>query len=168
MGDILDKASTRDYYRDTIFVFVGDHGVHLRGIDLVPLNEYRVVCFILAPGLEPRRMNRPISQMDIAPTLLGLLGGEWKTPFFGRDFLAPTTQPPRALMIYNKRRYGVLEGSNFMERSETGSRAFRVLDKFRLEPTRMTPQGTRILNEGLGTLRAAEELLRERNYRDLD
>ena len=168
VGDFLDKASTRDYFRDTIFVFVGDHGIHLRGIDLVPLNEYRVVCFILAPGLEPRRMNRPISQMDIAPTLLGLLGGEWKTPFFGRDFLAPTTQPPRALMIYNYRRYGMLEGSDFMERSETGSRAFRVLDKFRLEPTKMTPQGTRILNEGLGTLRAAEELLRERNYRDLD
>ena len=32
----------------------------------------------------------------------------------------------------------------------------------------MTPQGTRILNEGLGTLRAAEELLRGRNYRDSD
>jgi len=168
VGDFLDKASTREYFRDTIFIFVGDHGVHLRGKDLVPLNEYRVVSFMLAPGLEPRRINRPISQMDIAPTLLGLLGGEWKTPFFGRDFLASTTQPPRALMIYNKRRYGVLEGSDFMVRSETGPSAFRILDKFRLEPTKMTPQQTRILNEGLGTLHAAEELLRERNYRDSD
>jgi phosphoglycerol transferase MdoB-like AlkP superfamily enzyme len=106
--------------------------------------------------------------MDIAPTLLGLLGGEWKTPFFGRDILAPTTQPPRALMIYNKRRYGVLEGSDFMVRSEKGPSAFRVLDKFSQEPTKMTLQGTRILNEGLGTLHAAEALLRGRNYRDSD
>jgi phosphoglycerol transferase MdoB-like AlkP superfamily enzyme len=168
VGDFLDKASTRDYFRDTIFIFVGDHGVHLRGKDLVPLNEYRVVSFILAPGLKPRRITQPVSQMDIAPTLLGLLGGEWKTPFFGRDILAPTTQPPRALMIYNKRRYGVLEGSDFMVRSETGPSAFRILDRFSQEPTKMTPQGTRILNEGLGTLHAAEALLRARNYRDSD
>jgi phosphoglycerol transferase MdoB-like AlkP superfamily enzyme len=168
VGDFLDKASTRDYFRDTIFIFVGDHGVHLRGNDLVPLNEYRVVSFILAPGLKPRRITRPVSQMDIAPTLLGLLGGEWKTPFFGRDILSPTTQPPRALMIYNKRRYGVLEGSDFMVHSETGPSAFRVLDKFRQEPAQITPQHQRILNEGLGTLHVAEELLRERNYRDSD
>ena len=168
VGDFLDKASTRDYFRDTIFVFVGDHGVHLRGKDLVPLNEYRVVSFILAPGLKPGRITQPVSQMDIAPTLLGLLGGEWRTPFLGRDILAPTTQPPRALMIYNKRRYGVLEGSDFMVRSETGPSAFRILDKFRQEPAKMTPQGTRILNEGLGTLHAAEALLRARNYRDSD
>jgi hypothetical protein len=71
-------------------------------------------------------------------------------------------------MIYNKRRYGILEGSDFMVRSEKGSSAFRVLDKFSQEPAKMTPQGTRILNEGLGTLHAAEELLRGRNYRDSD
>ena len=168
VGDFLDKASSRDYFRDTIFVFVGDHGVHLRGNDLVPLNEYRVVSFILAPGLEPRRVARPVSQMDIAPTLLGLLGGEWKTPFFGRDILASTTQPPRALMIYNRRRYGLLEGSDFIIRSETGSSAFRLQDKFVKQFKEITPQGTRILNEGLGTLHAAQELLHKRNYRGSD
>ena len=51
VGNFLDKASTRDYFHNTIFIFVGDHGVHLRGKNLVPLNEYRVVSFILAPGL---------------------------------------------------------------------------------------------------------------------
>jgi phosphoglycerol transferase MdoB-like AlkP superfamily enzyme len=166
VGDFLDKASSRDYFQNTIFVFVGDHGIHLRGKDLVPIDQYRVVSFVLAPGLKPARMNQPISQMDIAPTLLGLLGGKWMTPFFGRDVLAPTGQPPRALMIYNKHRYGVLEGNDFTVSSETGPSAFRILDKFHLEPTEMTPQHTRILNEGLGTLHAADELLRKRNYRD--
>jgi phosphoglycerol transferase MdoB-like AlkP superfamily enzyme len=168
VGDFLDKASTRDYFRNTIFVFVGDHGIHLRGNDLVPVDQYRVVSFVLAPGLKPRRMSQPISQMDIAPTVLGLLGGEWKTPFFGRDVLAPNAHPPRALMIYNKRRYGVIEGNDFVIHSETATLPFHVLDKFRLEPAEMTPEHARILNEGLGTLHAADELLRKRSYRDSD
>jgi len=71
-------------------------------------------------------------------------------------------------MIYNKRRYGMLEGNGFIIRSETGLLAFLLPDKFAQEPTEMTPSGTRILNEGLGTLHAAEEVLRKSNYRDSD
>ncbi len=85
VGDFLDKASTRPYFSNTIFVFVGDHGIHLRGNDLVPVDQYRVVSFMLGPGIKPGRMNQAVSQMDIAPTVLGLLGGKWTTPFFGRD-----------------------------------------------------------------------------------
>ena len=168
VGDFLDKASTRPYFSNTIFVFVGDHGIHLRGNALVPLDQYRVVSFMLGPGIKPGRMNQAISQMDIAPTVLGLLGGKWTTPFFGRDILSQTTQPARALMIYNKRRYGMVEGNDFAIRSEKGPLAFHIVDTFRLEPAEMTPQHTRILNEGLGTLHAADELLHKRSYRDSD
>jgi len=166
VGTFLETASTRDYFRDTVFVFVGDHGSHLRGNALVPLNDYRVVAFMLAPGLEPGRIDRPISQMDFAPTLLGLLGGEWNTPFFGRDILAPADQPPRALMVYNKRNYGILEGSDFLVLSAAKPSAFRISNKFRLDPAEMTPHRVRIVNEGLGTLHAAERLLYQSHYRD--
>ena len=71
-------------------------------------------------------------------------------------------------MIYNRRRYGLLEGSDFIIRSETGSSAFRLQDKFVKQFKEITPQGTRILNEGLGTLHAAQELLHKRNYRGSD
>ena len=93
---------------------------------------------------------------------------QWNTPFFGRDILAPTNQPPRALMVYNKRNYGILEGSDFMVLSEAKPSAFRISNKFRLEPAELTPHRVRIVNEGLGTLHAAERLLLERTYRDAD
>jgi phosphoglycerol transferase MdoB-like AlkP superfamily enzyme len=166
VGDFLQTASTRDYFSNTVFLFVGDHGIHLRGNNLVPLNDYRVVAFMLVPGLQPRRISIPVSQMDCAPTLLGILGGEWNTPFFGRDILAPAEQPPRALMVYNKRNYGILEGSDFLMLAEAKPAAFRVMNKFRLDPTEMTPHHVRIVNEGLGTLHAAEQLLHAGNYRD--
>ncbi len=168
VGTFLETASTRDYFRDTVFIFVGDHGIHLRGNALVPLNDYRVVAFMLAPGLAPGRIDRPVSQMDFAPTLLGILGGDWNTPFFGMDVLAPTNEPPRALMVYNKRNYGILEGSDFLMISEAKPSAFRISNKFRLDPAEMTPHQVRIVSEGLGTLHAAERLLLERNYRDAD
>jgi arylsulfatase A-like enzyme len=130
------------------------------------LNDYRVVAFMLAAGLEPGRIDRPISQMDFAPTLLGLLGGEWNTPFFGRDILARADQPPRALMVYNKRNYSILEGSDFLVLSEAKPSAFRMSNTFRLDPAEITPHRVRIVNEGLGTLHAAERLLLERRYRE--
>ena len=71
-------------------------------------------------------------------------------------------------MIYNKRRYGMLEGNQFIVRSEKGASAFRILDRFAQEAAAMTPESVRVLNEGLGTLHAAEELLRKRNYTDSD
>jgi len=165
VGNFLDTASTRDYFGDTVFVFVGDHGIHLRGNALVPLSDYRVVAFMLAPGLKPDRINRPISQMDVAPTLLGILGGEWNTPFFGTDVLAPINAPPRALMVYNKRDYGTLEGSDFLVLAEAKPSAFRITNRFRLEPAEISDHRRRILNEGVGTLYAAEQLLFDRRYR---
>ena len=60
----------------------------------------------------------------------------------------------------------MLEGSDFLVLSDKKPSAFRILDKFRLDPVEMMPHRTRIVSEGLGTLHAAEQLLHARNYRD--
>jgi hypothetical protein len=62
----------------------------------------------------------------------------------------------------------MLEGNHFIVRSEKGTSAFHILDRFTQEAREMTPENVRVLNEGLGTLHAAEELLRKRNYTDSD
>ncbi|MGE4159293.1 MAG: LTA synthase family protein [Planctomycetota bacterium] len=167
VGRFLETASQKPYFNNTVFVFVGDHGVHLRGRELVPLPEYRVVSFILAPGLEPGRLSRPVSQLDLAPTVLGLLGGTWETPFFGRDILSDSSSnlEPWAISIYKKRRYGVLAGHRFLVRSENGDSLCRIGEGKVLEPATMDPVGAQALNSGMGLLLSAEELLKSRRYK---
>ena len=55
--------------------------------------NYHIPLFIYAPNLiEPREMNLVASQIDIAPTLLGLLNLDYVSTF-GRNLLRDDVQP---------------------------------------------------------------------------
>ncbi len=115
LGQFIRMARDAPYFDDTLFVLVGDHGVHLRGRSLIPIDEYRVPALFLAPGqLEPFRVERLTSQLDIAPTIMGMLGGEYRSPFFGTDVLADPDAEGSALVVYRKRRYGTQRGDRLV------------------------------------------------------
>ena len=111
VGEFIREARRLPYFRDTLFVFVGDHGVHLQGHEIVPSEEYRVPALFLAPGrLAPGRIDTVTSQLDLAPTILGLVGGSFRSPFFGRDVRSGDEPEGFAPLIYKKSVYGVRRG----------------------------------------------------------
>ena len=66
--------------------------------------------FIYAPKLIPaREENQLASQIDLAPTLLGLLKLNYESTFFGRNLLLPSTLPPRVL-VGNYQHLGLFDG----------------------------------------------------------
>lgn len=103
LRDFFNQAQKHKWYKDTLFVVVADHGARVYGEAQVPLPSYEIPLLIFAPGhLVPRQIMTPISQMDIAPTVLGLLGFPYEAPFFGQDVLArETTLPPTLLFNHN-------------------------------------------------------------------
>ncbi len=115
LGEFIRMARDAPYFDDTLFVLVGDHGVHLRGRALIPIDEYRVPALFLAPRhLEPARVERLASQLDIAPTIMGILGGAYRSAFFGADVLANPDHEGSALVVYRKRRYGSQRGNRLV------------------------------------------------------
>lgn len=57
---------------------------------------------MLAPGRLPSGVvTAPTSQMDVAPTVLGLLGLPWEAPFFGQDVLALGGRPHPILLSHD-------------------------------------------------------------------
>ncbi|MGH8444405.1 MAG: LTA synthase family protein [Solimonas sp.] len=88
IGRFFDEAAKRDWYKNTVFVIVADHDARVYGAADVPLHSYEIPLLILAPGhIQPQRIDTPASQMDIAPTVMGLLGLGYDAPFFGQDVL---------------------------------------------------------------------------------
>ena len=102
IGRFFDKARTQPYWDNTIFLVVADHDTRVFGASLVPVNKFHIPGVILGPGIEPRHYTRVASQIDLAPTLLRLLGISSTHPMIGHDLLSlPDDFPGRALMQYS-------------------------------------------------------------------
>ncbi len=87
IGKFLREAESRPWFRDTVFVIVADHCASSAGRTEVPVEKYRIPLLIYTPGgqIAPGRIDTLMSQMDYAPTLLGLLGMTYPSRFFGHD-----------------------------------------------------------------------------------
>ncbi len=88
LEEFFRMARGAPYYGRTIFVLVSDHGRTYDPSQLFDVVGYRVPLVVHAPGIVPTGAIDTVgSQTDIAPTLLGLLGGTWQHCFMGRNLL---------------------------------------------------------------------------------
>jgi phosphoglycerol transferase MdoB-like AlkP superfamily enzyme len=101
IGEFFKLAQTAPYWRNTVFLVVADHDARVFGADLVPIERFRIPGIIIGPGVPHRKETRIVSQIDLAPTLLGLMGIKREHPMIGRDILKmPADMPGRAMMQY--------------------------------------------------------------------
>jgi phosphoglycerol transferase MdoB-like AlkP superfamily enzyme len=88
IGDLLTKAKTKPWFDNTVFVIVADHCAKSAGKSEIPVKHYHIPLFIYAPKIIPlAQVDSLAGQIDVAPTLLGLLNFSYKSKFFGRDIL---------------------------------------------------------------------------------
>jgi phosphoglycerol transferase MdoB-like AlkP superfamily enzyme len=101
-GDFIERARKHKWFKDTIFIFAADHGPRISGQAVVPVPSYRVPMMFYAPAhIKPERNATLGSNLDLAPTLLGLLGVDYLSPFFGRDLRLVEPGGGRAIMAHN-------------------------------------------------------------------
>ena len=82
----LKEAAKKPWFDQTVFVIVSDHCSRSAGKTDLPVNRYHIPCIIYAPKIiKPTIEKRLISQIDLAPTLLGLLNIPYTSQFFGFD-----------------------------------------------------------------------------------
>ncbi|MEO1766656.1 LTA synthase family protein [Thiobacter aerophilum] len=97
IGHLLAQARKHSWYDDTLFVITADHGANARGTVNIPVDKYRIPVFFYSPKhISPQRIDRLMSQIDIVPTLLGVLGLDYDSKFFGRDVLHAPPSADRA------------------------------------------------------------------------
>jgi len=88
LGDFLRKAEKQPWFKETIFVIVADHCASSAGKVEIPVEKYHIPMLIYAPDfIKPQKIGTLTSQIDVAPTVLGLLNISYVSEFMGRDVL---------------------------------------------------------------------------------
>lgn len=71
----------------------------MSGTSGIPVERYRIPLWIYSPKhVEPARIDRLASQIDVPPTLLGLLGVDYDSKFFAYDLLRLPAGAERAFV----------------------------------------------------------------------
>lgn len=86
----MDDARSAPWFDNTIFVFVADHGLTVHRENFEDLRNGRIPLVFYAPQIlgEPRLITQPVSQVDILPTLLSIIGYPEAFEAMGRNVLA--------------------------------------------------------------------------------
>lgn len=101
-GNFVEQARTHPWFANTVFIFIGDHGPRVFGAAQVPVQSFRVPLLFYSPGnITPERNPVLGSSIDMTPTLLGLLGLTYDSPFFGRDLRRVPEGSGRVVMQHN-------------------------------------------------------------------
>ncbi|HMK04120.1 MAG TPA: LTA synthase family protein, partial [Ferruginibacter sp.] len=105
----IEAAKEQPYFDNTIFVFIGDHGVEGDARALYPaswteqrLCEEHVPLLFYAPALlTPQKRTETVSQIDILPTVAGMIQQPYLNSTLGRDLLDPSKKENAAFIIYH-------------------------------------------------------------------
>lgn len=105
LREFFKLAEKSDYYKNTLFVIFGDHGLSAPQSENMPrgyvehnLINHHIPLILAGEMIKPQRVSRTASQVDILPTVMGILGRPYFTRAVGRDVLAGDTPEPGALI----------------------------------------------------------------------
>ena len=160
VGRFLRQARRRPWFRRTLFVLTGDHGLRLRprafsGPRHLPARDveltYRVPLIIYSPGnVAPRQLDMVGSQIDVAPTVLELLGVRTANAFMGVSLLGPTPSRRRVAVMGDENGWSIRQGRR---------RCYRVGQRCRLTDPLRCPAGTDPLSSVHTCFQASGDLL---------
>ncbi len=91
----MAQAQKQPWFKNTIFVFVADHGVSMDEQYSMPLSYNHIPLLIYSPLFknQAKKVEQFGSQIDVFPTLLGLLKQSYLNNTLGIDLLASQGRP---------------------------------------------------------------------------
>jgi len=126
IGDFIDRARAKPWFDNTLFVIVADHCASSRGKTDLPIERFHIPLLIYAPRhVEPEQIDQVASQIDVAPTVLALLGVSYRSRFFGQDIRSAGARFPRALLA-NYQTVGYLQDGVLVELRPRGE--YRIVE----------------------------------------
>ncbi len=111
LGRLLDGLEARPDFEDTVFIVIGDHAMAVTDDDfaypeLYGFQRNRTIAAVLSPdpgrfGGRLTRSSRVVSQLDIGPTIVDLLGLAPATHFLGHSLLSEPAEAHPQVFLQN-------------------------------------------------------------------
>lgn len=166
LGKFFESAKKEPFWTNTIFVVVADHGARVYGSQTIPIHSYEIPLLFLGPAAIKQSARNSVlgSQIDLAPTILGMLGRPYHSMFFGRDLLKPHNEfvvlnHNRDIGLYRDRHLVVLNLQKGVEYFHGDPKTTEML------PSVAPDDGDRELEKDtIGLFQTADELYMQRRY----
>lgn len=103
IGDFLEQARKKPWFKNTVFVFIADHCASSAGKDAIDVKNHHIPAFIY--NLESHAnetITKEVAQIDIFPTLFSLLNWKYTSQFYGKDIFDPQYQSRSFVGTYIK------------------------------------------------------------------
>ncbi|MEG1832011.1 MAG: LTA synthase family protein [Burkholderiaceae bacterium] len=153
IGDFIDRARSKPWFANTLFVIVADHCAAARGKTDLPLDRFHIPMIVYAPGqVAPGKVETIASQIDVAPTVLALLNFNYTSRFFGQDILNEGRYHQRALLA-NYQTVGYYEAGKVVELRP--QRRVRVIDAASGAELPLEGEAAHLAHEAIGYYEAA-------------
>ena len=146
---------------------MADHCANSAGKTTLPIRRYEIPLFIYSPNHVPsQRIDRLASQIDIAPTVLGLLNFSYESKFFGKDILKMELEQERAF-IGTYQRLGFIKKGRLVVLDLKKERNLYQIDPITGEEKKILPD-QKLFDEAISYYQAADYLnqhhLNRRNF----
>lgn len=141
LRNFFKYASTKSWFKNTVFVITGDHTSHgLLEYFYCPSGRYEIPFLIYNSGNVPQKINKTTSQCDILPTLSGILGNQIHYTGLGRNVLKSDYEGYS--MHYDKGLYYMIQYPFAMGMDEFGEvKVFQKQIRNYPKPTKLNHNG---------------------------
>ncbi|MFL5764209.1 MAG: LTA synthase family protein [Bacteroidia bacterium] len=97
IGQFIRKAKTREWFNNTLFIFVADHGGYYGFTYAMPLSYNHIPCvFYMPSAIQPDTISSVGGQIDVLPTLMGFMN----IPFTNRSMGIDLRREVRPCMYF--------------------------------------------------------------------
>jgi len=165
INDFIKKAQKKPWFNNTIFVIVSDHCSRSAGKTDLPVNRYHIPCLLYAPKLiKPSIEKRLVSQVDLAPTVLGFLNQSYTSRFLGSDVFKRDTLNDR-IFISTYQDMGYIRNNKLVILSPRARVEMYSFDYVSGVNTPI-PLDKSLVNEAISWYQGASFLYKEKKYKN--
>lgn len=174
LKQFFEMAKKQTWFNNTVFVIVADHCASSAGKTELPLDKYRIPAMVYSPGfIAPQKFNPLMSQIDLMPTVMGLLNFSYQSKFYGQDVLQPDFKPRALIATYQDLgliKDGVLTILSPKQQVKQFGLSLKpdqkMQDDFKLYYNQVLLKNERkdLVNETVSYYQTASDLLKKKNY----
>jgi len=109
----FEAARNKPWFKNTVFVIIADHCAKSAGKWEINIDKYHIPAIIYNLNNEKGDIKKICSQMDLMPTLFGLLNWSYDSEFLGQDVTQPSYK--ERAFLGNYRTLGLLKNNIFTQ-----------------------------------------------------